>query len=1194
MTPSAVHRPVSPPLALLATLGLLAGLILPGTSLAAAPVPSPTAAVVVTPSVAPSAAPGVTPTERAAVPEIFNPANPALVSPALTGVLPAGFQEQIVINGLSQPTNIEFAPNGKIFVAEKNGRIFEYDSLADTSPTQFADLSVEVMDWWDRGMLSMAIDPGLTSGRPYIYVLYAFDAPIGGTAPTFGGTSLQDSCPTPPGANPPNLGCVISGRLARLTVSGNGSGNTMVAGSEKVLINDWCQQYPSHSIGTVMMGADGQLWVTGGEGASFTTRDYGQYTNPCGDPPGSAGDSLTIPSAEGGALRAQDAQTQGDPQGLSGSLIRVDPDSGLASSDNPAAGSSDKNRARLLAYGLRNPFRFTFRPGTDEAWIGMVGNSTWESIFRDQDPTAGLLNFGWPCYEGPALNDFSSLGLNMCTTLYNSPSQVTRPYFAYKHSDSVVSGDGCTVGSSSISGLAFGVPGAFPSHYTNGGVFFSDYSRNCIWFLPAGANGLPDASNPEIFETNATGPVQLVFGPDKNLYFADYGGAIRRIIYSATNHTPVAAFTASATFGPTPLSVTFNASTSHDADPADTLSYSWDLNGDGTYGDATGVTASRTYTTRGKVTVRVRVSDNHGASSTAALTIDPGDSPPVVTLSAPTNATTWKVGDVINMTASATDAEDGTLPSSAYDWAIVLHHCYSLTNCHTHDLTGFSGPSGQLVAPDHGYPSYLEFDLTVTDSDGLAVTKVVTSYPKTVNLTFLTNPPGLQVYDGDAGPNQPTPVTRPVIIGSTVSVSAPTPQLINGISYAFAGWSDGRAQSHDLTAPALAASYTATYETLASTYHPVAPTRFFDTRSIKGSTDPLASGVPRQFSVAGTGGVPAGATAITGNLTVTNQTSAGYVSLTTSAQAHPLTSTLNFPLGDSRANGLTMPLNGAGALFATYIGAHPSDRTALVFDLTGYFTPDTSGDTYHTVTPGRVYDTRQIAGPAGPLMSTVPRQFPVSGTGIVPAGATAVTGNVTVTNQTGPGFVSLTTSAQAHPPTSTLNFPLGDSRANGVTMPLTGTGTLFATYVGPSPLDHAALVFDVTGYFTHDASGETYHTLTPARILDTRHAKGLSGPFLSGVPRQLTVTGTGIVPRAATAITGNLTVTNQTAPGFVSVTTSAQVTPATSTLNFPLNDSRANGVTVPLTGTGSLWQTFVGRAGSRADLLFDVTGYFAP
>ncbi len=82
------------------------------------------------------------------------------------------------------------------------------------------------------------------------------------------------------------------------------------------------------------------------------------------------------------------------------------------------------------------------------------------------------------------------------------------------------------------------------------------------------------------------------------------------------------------------------------------------------------------------------------------------------------------------------------------------------------------------------------------------------------------------------------------------------------------------------------------------------------------------------------------------------------------------------------------------------------------------------------------------------------------------------------------------------------------------------------------------------------------------------------------------------MPLGATAGTGNLTVTGQTGPGYVSLTTSSQAIPATSTLNFPLNDSRANGVTMPLTGTGTLWATYVGPAGSRANLIFDVTGYF--
>jgi len=68
--------------------------------------------------------------------------------------------------------------------------------------------------------------------------------------------------------------------------------------------------------------------------------------------------------------------------------------------DNPLAASSDANDRRIIAYGLRNPFRITTRPNTSELWVGDVGWSDWEEINRIVDPRAGVLNFGWPCYEG--------------------------------------------------------------------------------------------------------------------------------------------------------------------------------------------------------------------------------------------------------------------------------------------------------------------------------------------------------------------------------------------------------------------------------------------------------------------------------------------------------------------------------------------------------------------------------------------------------------------------------------------------------------------------------------------------------------------------------------------------------------------------------------------------------------------------
>ena len=209
----------------------------------------------------------------------------ATSEPAAAVSLPPGFQESIVFSGLTQPTAVRFSPDGRVFVAEKSGVIKVFDSLSDTTPTVFADLRTQVHNFWDRGLLGLALPPNFPT-NPWVYVLYAFDAAIGGTAPRWGSVGgTSDGCPTPPGAT--DDGCVIAGRLSRLQASGN----TMI-GSEQVLIEGWCQQYPSHSVGSLAFGADGALYVSAGDGASFNFVDYGQDgapLNPCGDPPGGVG-----------------------------------------------------------------------------------------------------------------------------------------------------------------------------------------------------------------------------------------------------------------------------------------------------------------------------------------------------------------------------------------------------------------------------------------------------------------------------------------------------------------------------------------------------------------------------------------------------------------------------------------------------------------------------------------------------------------------------------------------------------------------------------------------------------------------------------------------------------------------------------------------------------------------------------------
>ena len=182
------------------------------------------------------------------------------------------------------------------------------------------------------------------------------------------------------------------------------------------------------------------------------------------------------------------------PTTLNGAIIRVDPTTGLGAPGNPFAGSADANKARTLAYGLRNPFRFAPRPGTNEMWVGDVGWTTWEEINRITDTGNGVAkNFGWPCYEGaPAQGGYQSAQLNPCISLYNTPGSTTPPFYAYDHSTSVVSGDGCaTSNGSSVPGLAFYPGGTYPSTY-NGALFFADHTRGCVWAMLADSSGLPD------------------------------------------------------------------------------------------------------------------------------------------------------------------------------------------------------------------------------------------------------------------------------------------------------------------------------------------------------------------------------------------------------------------------------------------------------------------------------------------------------------------------------------------------------------------------------------------------------------------------------------------------------------------------------------------------------------------------------
>ena len=400
----------------------------------------------------------------------------ALAPIAAAQSLPPNFIEDIVASNLDLPVAFTALPDGRLLIAQKSGvvRMIKNGVL---QPAPFIDVTAQVNDYWDRGLVGIVADPSFaTNGFVYLYYVYEHDAS------DYSGPKTA--------------------RLTRVTAVGD----TASLSSEVVILGSRsgpsCAGFPvgsdcipadspGHQGGTIRFATDNTIYLTTGDGASFAVVD-----------------DL--------ALRAQSLTS------LAGKVLHITR-TGAGISTNPFwTGNANNVQSKIWARGLRNPFRMTLQPGTNQVFLGDVGWSSYEEV----DVATRGVNLGWPCYEGLG-RQAGYESKPTCQTLYAAgPAAVQAPLTVYAHNEE----SAATVGGPFYTGTSY------PQEYRNA-YFFGDYARGWIQFLTIdGSNNL--VSGPTMFGSGLPGPVDIQMLSDEHLYYLGiYTGELRRIRYLGTSET---------------------------------------------------------------------------------------------------------------------------------------------------------------------------------------------------------------------------------------------------------------------------------------------------------------------------------------------------------------------------------------------------------------------------------------------------------------------------------------------------------------------------------------------------------------------------------------------------------------------------------------------------------------------------------
>ena len=357
-------------------------------------------------------------------------------------------------------------------------------------------------------------------------------------------------------------------------------------------------------------------------------------------------------------------------------------------------------------------------------------------------------------------------------------------------------------------------------------------------------------------------------------------------------------------------------------------------------------------------------------------------------------------------------------------------------------------------------------------------------------------------------------------------------------------------------------------------FHAVTPTRVLDTRIVTG---PVGAGCTAVVDMSGV--VPAEAVGVALDVVAVDAAGPGFVTVYPCESSRPLASNVNPRVGDPTPNAVLVPLGSSER-----VCLYTSIQSDLVVDVTGWF--GVAGASFHGVTPARVLDTRfgpRPDGGFGPVPGGTVIRIPMAGMDPIPAGATAVAANLTVTDTQDSGFVTAYPCGDL-PLASNGNYLADDIRANQAIVGLDGGGGL-CVYVSST----TDLVVDVTGWFG-GTDGQRLLPVVGTRVLDSRNGTGgWSGPIQAGQTLDFDPTMGGTVAVGANAAL-DVVATRAAGPGYLTLFPCGGPLPPTSTVNYSAGAEATNFAVIPLSADAHIC-VFSMRT---TDVVVDVLGSFGP